>query len=91
MCLLSNLSTTRKEQNKAIVTFTHLKPVVTFKIVVFLCFRVYSEKEEQKVCVSSSPLKLYPHKTNKRYFVLALDGDVYCIFVTFPCGILGQV
>ena len=22
---------------------------------------------------------------------LALDGDVYCIFVTFPCGILGQV
>ena len=22
---------------------------------------------------------------------LALVGDVYCIFVTFPCGILGQV
>ena len=22
--------------------------------------------------------------------LLALDGDVYCIFVTFPCGILGQ-
>ena len=22
---------------------------------------------------------------------LALDGDVYCISVTFPCGILGQV
>ena len=23
--------------------------------------------------------------------LLALVGDVYCIFVTFPCGILGQV
>ena len=23
--------------------------------------------------------------------VLALIGDVYCIFVIFPCGILGQV
>ena len=23
--------------------------------------------------------------------LLALAGDVYCIFVTFPCGILGQV
>ena len=23
--------------------------------------------------------------------LLALGGDVYCIFVTFPCGILGQV
>ena len=23
--------------------------------------------------------------------VLALVGHVYCIFVTFPCGILGQV
>ena len=23
--------------------------------------------------------------------LLALDGDAYCIFVTFPCGILGQV
>ena len=23
--------------------------------------------------------------------LLALDGDVSCIFVTFPCGILGQV
>ena len=22
---------------------------------------------------------------------LALVGDVYCIFVTFPCGILGQL
>ena len=22
---------------------------------------------------------------------LALAGDVYCIFVTFPCGVLGQV
>ena len=21
----------------------------------------------------------------------ALVGDVYCVFVTFPCGILGQV
>ena len=23
--------------------------------------------------------------------LLALVSDVYCIFVTFPCGILGQV
>ena len=23
--------------------------------------------------------------------LLALVGDVYCIYVTFPCGILGQV
>ena len=23
--------------------------------------------------------------------LLALVGDVYCSFVTFPCGILGQV
>ena len=23
--------------------------------------------------------------------LLALVGDVYCILVTFPCGILGQV
>ena len=23
--------------------------------------------------------------------LLALDGDVYCDFVTFPCGFLGQV
>ena len=23
--------------------------------------------------------------------LLVLVGDVYCIFVTFPCGILGQV
>ena len=23
--------------------------------------------------------------------IMALVGDVYCIFVTFPCGILGQV
>ena len=23
--------------------------------------------------------------------LLALVGDVYCIFITFPCGILGQV
>ena len=27
----------------------------------------------------------------KRGDLLALVGDVYCIFVTFPCGILGQV
>ena len=27
----------------------------------------------------------------KRADLLALVGDVYCIFVTFPCGILGQV
>ena len=23
--------------------------------------------------------------------LLALVGDVYCIFVTFPCGIMGQL
>ena len=23
--------------------------------------------------------------------LLALVGDVYCIFITFPCGTLGQV
>ena len=27
----------------------------------------------------------------KRAVLLALVGDVYCIFVTFPCDILGQV
>ena len=27
----------------------------------------------------------------ERAYVLDLVGDVYCIFVTFPCGILGQV
>ena len=27
----------------------------------------------------------------ERAGLLALVGDVYCIFVTFPCGILGQV
>ena len=27
----------------------------------------------------------------ERSDLLALVGDVYCIFVTFPCGILGQV
>ena len=27
----------------------------------------------------------------ERAVLLALVGDVYCIFVTFPCGILGQV
>ena len=27
----------------------------------------------------------------KRDDLLALVGDVYCIFVTFPCGILRQV
>ena len=27
----------------------------------------------------------------ERANLLALDGDVYCIFVTFPCNILGQV
>ena len=29
--------------------------------------------------------------TGKGADLLALVGDVYCIFVTFPCGILGQV
>ena len=27
----------------------------------------------------------------ERADLLALVGDVYCIFVTFPCGIVGQV
>ena len=27
----------------------------------------------------------------ERADLFALVGDVYCIFVTFPCGILGQV
>ena len=27
----------------------------------------------------------------ERADLLALVGDVYCIFVTFPCDILGQV
>ena len=27
----------------------------------------------------------------ERADLLALVGDVYCIFVTFPCGILAQV
>ena len=27
----------------------------------------------------------------ERDHLLALVGDVFCIFVTFPCGILGQV
>ena len=27
----------------------------------------------------------------ERADLLALVGDVYCIFVTFPCGIMGQV
>ena len=27
----------------------------------------------------------------ERAGLLALVGDIYCIFVTFPCGILGQV
>ena len=27
----------------------------------------------------------------ERAELLAFVGDVYCIFVTFPCGILGQV
>ena len=27
----------------------------------------------------------------ERADLLAIVGDVYCIFVSFPCGILGQV
>ena len=27
----------------------------------------------------------------RKGWLFALVGDVYCIFVTFPCGILGQV
>ena len=30
------------------------------------------------------------YKHNMGY-IFALVGDVYCIFVTFPCGILSQV
>ena len=30
---------------------------------------------------------LLPERVN----LLPLVGDAYCIFVTFPCGILGQV
>ena len=26
----------------------------------------------------------------ERADILAIVGDIYCIFVTFPCGILGQ-
>ena len=29
--------------------------------------------------------------TGKRSDLLALVGDIYCIIVTLPCGILGQV
>ena len=28
---------------------------------------------------------------SERAHLLVLVGDVYCIFVTFPCGIMGQV
>ena len=28
---------------------------------------------------------------SERADLLAFVGDVYCIFLTFPCGILGQV
>ena len=27
----------------------------------------------------------------ERADLLALVGDVYCVFVSFPCGIMGQV
>ena len=44
--------------------------------VFFSCFRVYS---------------LLPCGRLLGNGLLALVDDVYCIFVTFPCGILGQV
>ena len=31
------------------------------------------------------------HLLEKELTSLLLFGDVYCVFVTFPCGILGQV
>ena len=34
---------------------------------------------------------LWPPAGKGRTVLMALVGDVYCIFVTFPCGILGQV
>ena len=48
-----------------------------FCILCFSCFRVCS----LRTCVTCW----------ERADLLALVGDVYCIFVTFPCGILGQV
>ena len=47
----------------------------------FLCFSCF------RVC------SLLPcgHPCWERADLLALAGDVYCIFVTFPFGILGQV
>ena len=48
-----------------------------FCVLFFSCFRV-------------SSLLLCGHLLGKAD-LLALVGDVYCIFVTFPCGILGQV
>ena len=45
-------------------------------------------------CVSHAFVSVYccPVVTCwERADLLALVGDVYCIFVTFPCGILGQV
>ena len=46
------------------------------------------------LCLSSFHIcSLLPccHLLGKKADLLALVGDVYCIFVTFPCGILGQV
>ena len=48
-----------------------------FCVLSFSCFRVCS-------------LLPFGHLLG-RADLLALVGDVYCIFVTFPCGILGQV
>ena len=44
-------------------------------------------------CVSHAfaPVYCYLVITWERADLLALVGYVYCIFVTFPCGILGQV
>ena len=55
----------------------HLCVCVCVFVLCFSCFRVCS---------------LLPcgHLLGKAD-LLALVGDVYCIFVTFPCGILGQV
>ena len=48
-----------------------------FCILCFSCFCVYSMLPSGHLLVKGWPL--------------GLVGDVYCIFVTFSCGILGQV
>ena len=45
----------------------------------------------QKYELYSNQLAFLQYKYIYVYTLLALVGDVYCIFVTFPCGILVQV